>query len=61
MAQVFMTAHIRGEQNTLNRTHCSSDPLLVEFTLQMMVKTKLMKYRYKIKETLSHAVKMVQN
>lgn len=32
MAQVFMTAHITGEQNTLNRTHCSSDPLLVVYT-----------------------------
>lgn len=42
MAQVFMThtTHIIGEQNTLNKTHCSSDPLLVEFTQQMMVKNK---------------------
>lgn len=40
MARVLMTSRIRGKQNTLRETHNSSDPFLLEFTQQAMVKTK---------------------
>lgn len=40
MARVLMTSRIRGKKNTSRKKHNISDPFLLEFTQQVMVKTK---------------------